>query len=245
VIVTIIGLQAVGLVLVIALLVIPAAAARFWTQDLKRMSLISAGIGAAGGLIGSAMSAVFPNLPSGAMIVLVCSSLFFMSMLLGTARGLVVRALRRRELNRSVDHQHLLRGLYELRESRQTNAGQTNHDFSELMALRSWSAWRLTREIERCRKAGYLVRNDDASLSLTDSGMSEASRLVHEHRLWELYLITHADVAPGRVDQSADAIEHVLEPELIARLEKLLRQNLEAKGVAPSPHPLEQQGGTP
>lgn len=239
VIVTIIGLQAVGLVLVIALLVIPAAAARFWTQDLKRMTLISAGIGGAGGLVGSAMSAVFPNLPSGAMIVLVCSGLFFISMLVGTARGLLVRALRRRDLNRSVDHQHLLRGLFELRESRNTEHGIS---FGELLTLRSWSAWRLTREVERCRKAGFLVRNEDASLSLTTSGMAEASRLVHEHRLWELYLITHADVAPGRVDQSADAIEHVLEPELIARLESLLRQNLEAKGVAPSPHPLEQAG---
>ncbi len=242
VIVTIIGLQAVGLVLMIALLVIPAASARFWTQDLKRMTLISAAIGGAGGLLGSAMSAVFPNLPSGAMIVLVCSSLFFVSMLLGTARGVVVRAIRRYELNRSVDHQHLLRGLYELLETRAPGSGIP---FAELLALRSWSSWRLLREIERCRRTGFLIRNDDASLSLTESGTAEASRLVHEHRLWELYLITHADVAPGRVDQSADAIEHVLEPELISQLERLLRQNLEARGVAPSPHPIDQPGGLP
>ncbi len=56
VIVTIIGLQAVGLVLVIALLVIPAAAARFWTQDLKRMTLISAGIGGAGATVQAPVS---------------------------------------------------------------------------------------------------------------------------------------------------------------------------------------------
>jgi len=256
VIVTIIGLQAVGLVLMIALLVIPAAAARFWTQSLNQMTLISAGIGAVGGLVGSAMSAVFPNLPSGAMIVLVCSSLFFASMLFGTARGVLVRALRRRELNRSVDHQHLLRGLFELLESRQPSAtlpaappGQIKMQaagisFPELLAIRSWSPYRLMREIERCRRAGFVVRNEDATLSLTSAGLAEASRLVHEHRLWELYLITHADVAPGRVDQSADAIEHVLEPELIAQLENLLRQDLIVKGVAVSPHPIEQPGGS-
>ena len=101
------------------------------------------------------------------------------------------------------------------------------------------------REIERCRRAGLLTRNVDVSLSLTSAGLREASRLVHEHRLWELYLITHAEVAPGRVDQSADAIEHVLEPELIAQLENLLRQNLSVKGVAPSPHPIDQAGGLP
>lgn len=275
VIVTIIGLQAVGLVLVIALLVIPAAAARFWTENLRSLTLISAGIGGAGGLAGSGMSAVFPNLPSGAMIVLACSGFFFLSMLLGTARGVLVRALRRRELNRSVDHQHLLRGLYELLEAMNCAAGSfalegasstssersetnTRSDgmhpaaaaitdgiaFSELLALRSWTPHRLLREIERCRKAGLLVRNDDASLSLTTAGLTEASRLAHEHRLWEIYLITHADVAPGRVDQSADAIEHVLEPELITRLESLLRQQRDVKGVASSPHPIDQTGSS-
>ncbi len=250
VIITIIGLQAVGLVLMIALLVIPAAAARFWTHDLKKMTLISAGIGGAGGLLGAAVSALLRNLPSGPMIVLVCSSLFFVSMLLGTARGVLVRVIRRQRLNRSIDHQHLLRGLYELLEARtsenrsssKTLSTTTGIAFTALLSIRSWSSFRLTREIERCRHAGFLVRNADASLSLTDTGLAEARRLVHEHRLWELYLITHAEVAPGRVDQSADAIEHVLEPELIARLENLLRQDLEAKGVAPSPHPIESIG---
>lgn len=245
VVMTIIGLQAVGLVLMIALLVIPAAAARFWTQNLTHMTLMSSGIGGVGGVAGSAMSAVFPNLPSGAMIVLVCSTIFFLSMLLGTSRGVLVRAIRRQQLNRSVDHQHLLRGLFELLESRPSSSAKVGVPFAELLSLRSWTPYRLMREIERCRRAGLLTRNVDVSLSLTSAGLREASRLVHEHRLWELYLITHAEVAPGRVDQSADAIEHVLEPELIAQLENLLRQNLSVKGVAPSPHPIDQAGGLP
>ena len=245
VVMTIIGLQAVGLVLMIALLVIPAAAARFWTQNLTQMTLISSLIGGVGGLAGSAMSAVFPNLPSGAMIVLVCSGIFFVSMLLGTSRGVLVRALRRKQLNRSVDHQHLLRGLFELLESQPHSSARPGVPFTELLTLRSWTPFRLTREIERCRRSGLLTRDADASLLLTPAGLREASRLVHEHRLWELYLITHAEVAPGRVDQSADAIEHVLEPELIAQLEHLLRQNLSVRGVAPSPHPIDQAGGLP
>ncbi len=244
VIVTIIGLQAVGLVLMIALLVIPAAAARFWTHDLKRMLLISSGIGGVGGLAGSAMSAVFPNLPSGAMIVIVCSSLFFFSLLFGRSRGVLVRIARRWELNRSVDRQHLLRGMYELLEAREAAADPAGISvpFSQLLAMRTWSSFRLLRQIERCRRNGLLVRNDDGGLSLTDTGMAEALRLVHEHRLWELYLITQADVAPGRVDQAADAIEHVLEPELIAQLEQLLTQQRTAGGVVASPHPLESSG---
>ena len=245
VIVTIIGLQAVGLVLMIALLVIPAAAARFWTHDLKRMMLISSGIGGVGGLAGSAMSAVFPNLPSGAMIVIVCSSLFFFSMLFGRSRGVLVRIARRWDLNRKVDRQHLLRGMYELLEARDAAPGpaEIGVPLSELLAMRTWSSFRLLRQIERCRRQGLLGRKADGGLSLTVAGLAEASRLAHEHRLWELYLITQADVAPGRVDQAADAIEHVLEPELIAQLEQLLAQQLTSRGVVASPHPLESSAG--
>ncbi len=240
VIVTIIGLQAVGLVLMIALLVIPAAAARFWTHNLTRMMLISSAIGGVGGIVGSAMSGLFAKLPSGPMIVITCSCLFFFSMLFGRERGVLIRIARRLELNRSVDRQHLLRGMFELLESRSPNVRTTGMtvSFSELLAMRTWSPFRLLRQIERCRHRGLLVRNHDASLSLTDAGLAEAARLVHEHRLWEIYLITHADVAPGRVDQAADTIEHVLEPELIAQLEQLLARERTLDGVVASPHPL-------
>ncbi|MFN9721094.1 MAG: iron chelate uptake ABC transporter family permease subunit [Planctomycetota bacterium] len=244
--VTMIGLQAVGLVLMIALLVIPAAAARFWTQNLQRTILISSVIGGLGGMLGSAISACIADVPSGPAIVLVCSGLFFLSMLFGTSRGVLVRSLRRWQLNQTIDRQHVLRGLFEFLEPHAANDRIAPHrgvPFSQLLASNSWSVFRLNRTLERCRRENLIRRDENAALSLTDTGLAEASRLAHEHRLWELYLITHADVAPGRVDQSADAIEHVLEPELIARLEQLLRTDRERKGVIPSPHPIPQPGG--
>jgi manganese/zinc/iron transport system permease protein len=73
---------------------------------------------------------------------------------------------------------------------------------------------------------------------LTPKGWDEAARLTHQHRLWELYLITHADVAPGRVDRDADAIEHVLEPRVVAQLESLLKQRRRDSGIPASPHEL-------
>jgi manganese/zinc/iron transport system permease protein len=75
-------------------------------------------------------------------------------------------------------------------------------------------------------------------VALTSVGAAVAARLVHEHRLWELYLITHAEIAPSRVDRDADAIEHVLEPSMIEQLEELLEQSQAVHGVAQSPHPM-------
>jgi manganese/zinc/iron transport system permease protein len=239
--VTLIGLQAVGLVLMIALLVIPAAAARFWTEDLRRMTIISAMIGSGSAFPGALLSALIPRLPSGAVIVLMCSSLFFFSLLFGSARGVVLRASRRQQLNDAIDRQHLLRALFELIETAGDTDAVTPVDRVSLAALlehRTWTISRLRRQIGRLIRAGLVWRHLDGQLSLTAAGVAEAARLVHEHRLWELYLITRADVAPARVDRSADAIEHVLEPELIHRLELLLQSQRGETGVANSPHPL-------
>jgi manganese/zinc/iron transport system permease protein len=245
--VTIIGLQAVGLILMIALLVIPPAAARFWTQDLKIMTCAAAAIGGFSGMAGAAVSAVQPDLPSGAMIVLVCGTLFGISMLIGPARGVIVRSIRRRQLNRKIERDHLLRGLYETLESHQNgrapvSAGGRQVRMSELRHVRSWSEAALQQQIRRSRRDGHIVADSDW-VQLTSTGFAEAERLVHEHRLWELYLITHAEIAPSQVDVSADTIEHVLEPEMIDRLEQLLEQNRVTQGIPVSPHPLTAGGG--
>ena len=91
---TVIGLQAVGLILVIALLIIPPAAARFWTHSLRNLTLISAAVGAFGSAFGAAVSAVVPKLPAGAIIVVTYSSLFLLSMLFGKTNGIFIRFLR-------------------------------------------------------------------------------------------------------------------------------------------------------
>ena len=67
-----------------------------------------------------------------------------------------------------------------------------------------------------------LVTRLGDQVQLTKKGRVEAERRTREHRLWELYLITHADIAPSRVDREADRIEHVLEPEVVAELEAML-----------------------
>lgn len=88
----VVGLRVVGLVLIVALLVIPPAAARFWSDRLPVVVGVSAAIGAASAFFGAAISAVAPDVPTGATIVVVAAGAFALSALLGPARGLVWRA---------------------------------------------------------------------------------------------------------------------------------------------------------
>lgn len=242
VLVTIVGLQAVGLILMIAMLVIPAAAARFWTERIGRMALVAGFLGALSGLVGSMVSALAPRLPSGAMIVLVAAGWFLVSLFFGPIRGIIPQALRRHQFQYKILRQHLLRAMYEYLEvhdhSLSTAQPSALVPIKRLLQMRSWSEAQLRREIERAQREGLVTAVTRDESQLTTAGVQEAARLVHEHRLWEMYLITYAEIAPSRVDQDADAIEHLLGPETIAELEVLLEREQHAEGVLPSPHPL-------
>jgi manganese/zinc/iron transport system permease protein len=87
--VAVIGLKIVGLILIVALMIIPPVAARFWTERADVMIGIAGSIGALSGYVGTAISASGEKLPTGAVIVLTAASLFALSMLLAPRRGLL------------------------------------------------------------------------------------------------------------------------------------------------------------
>ena len=236
VVVTVIGLQAVGLILVVALLIIPAAAARFWTFRLFHMLALSGLFGALSGMLGAAVSALMASLPAGAVIVLTASCFFLFSMAFGAERGLYRRFAERRRLRRKIVKENLLRELFEWQESSRQPAGTSRGlTLEELRFRRSWETGPLRRAVDKLAASGELGLDASGRIRLSDKGRGTARDIVRKHRLWEAYLITHADVATGMVDLSADRIEHVLDREIITGLEALFPET--AGGEIPlSPH---------
>jgi manganese/zinc/iron transport system permease protein len=89
VVAVVVGIQAVGVVLMAAMLITPAAAARQWTDRLSAMVPLSAAFGAASGVCGALISASGSNLPTGPLIVLVATGVLVVSLLLGRRHGFV------------------------------------------------------------------------------------------------------------------------------------------------------------
>ena len=241
--VTVIALQSVGLVLAVAMLIIPSAAARFWTEHLARMVIISAVIGMVGGYLGATISALVPRMPTGPVIVLVCSGAFIVSVACGPKRGIVARVVAQKRLGRRVAMQHLLRAVYECSEmaEKKVSSGNTvasvTAPLGELVKVRSWSINQLSRLIRSaCR--GKLLVSGNSGVALTDHGLREAERVVRNHRLWETYLIHYADIAPSHVDRDADEIEHILGHGMIVHLEQILSEKVKSDPMPPSPHHL-------
>jgi manganese/zinc/iron transport system permease protein len=252
VVVTVIGLQGVGLILVVALLIIPAAAARFWTFRLRYMLWLSGVFGALSGMLGSGFSALMANLPAGAVIVLTASIIFLFSMTFGSARGIMRLVIERVKLRKRILRENLLRDLYEWYESGHgvssegaftSNSAIQGPRVSDLAARRSWSLRQLQRTIGSLKASKALVVDTNDRLAFTDQGMQAAKDIIRKHRLWEAYLISYADVATGMVDLSADRIEHVLDEKIILELERLF-PNVHPKELPKSPHTLKLSKGT-
>lgn len=95
VVATVIGVKAVGLVLMVAFVVTPPAAARQWTRTLPGMVALSATFGMLGSGVGAAASILVGRVPTGPLIVLTLFAIFLLSLLLSPRRSVVMRAIAR------------------------------------------------------------------------------------------------------------------------------------------------------
>ncbi|MBS0196972.1 MAG: metal ABC transporter permease [Planctomycetes bacterium] len=226
----VIGLPAAGVVMTAAMLTVPAAAARFWTDHLRIMLVLSGVFGIVSGVVGVGISALRPGLAAGPLVVLVAGVIFVVSLIAAPRRGVAAAWWRRRSLRRRVLLQNLLRAMHELLE------GSSPRDLreSELLAKRAWTTTQLTTALRRASRMGLAQPGDHPhAWRLTPAGVTEAASVTRAHRLWELFLIEQAEIAADHVDRDADQIEHVLPHDVIAALEA----RLVAQGRLPaSPH---------
>ena len=221
-VVTVVGLPIVGVILMAAMIILPAATARFWTNRLAVLLVVSCALGAAAGLLGTHFGRGYP---AGASIVLTASSLFVISLLFAPQRGVVSRLWSEYRLRRRVAEEHLLRALFELSESQHPAVPAIG--LQSLRDYRYW--WSLDRLLERAREE-ELIDWSANEVQLTPLGLRRAAQITKAHRLWELYLVRHADIAPDHVDRDADDVEHLLPESLVAKLE----QELAAEGRLPT-----------
>jgi manganese/zinc/iron transport system permease protein len=223
----VISIQAVGVVLVAAMLVTPAATAYLLTDRLQRMVWLAAGFGAAAGVLGAFVSLLGPDLPTGSLMVLAAGLLFGGAFLLSPRHGLLPRLRRVWDRRRRTQAENLLRALYLIMEKRAggarvADAADRRFGVRDVAADRQVSPAVVHRYRKLAAARGWLRPDSADPMILTDDGLSEARRVVRNHRLWELFLTQEAKLAHDHVHADAEEIEHVLPRDVLARLEQML-----------------------
>lgn len=220
----VISIQAVGVVLVSAMLVTPAATAYMLTDRLHRMAVLSAFFGATAGVLGAFFSLFGQDLPTGAFMVLAAGVLFAGAFLYAPRHGLVPRLLRLWQRRRTTQAENLLRTLYIVMEKRGPVTDRSDRRFGvhDVAAVRQESAAHVHRLWNLASRRGWVDRGSPDPILLTDDGFDEARRVVRNHRLWELFLTQEAHLASDHVHADAEYIEHVLPRDVLRRLEQML-----------------------
>ena len=226
----VVSLQAVGVVLVSALLITPAAAAFLLTDRMHWMLVLAAVFGMLSGAIGAFVSYLSNNLPTGPFIVLGATSIFLLALLFGPRHGLLPKILRRRKQRKRIALENTLKAVFHLNENSQFT--KRAFEAGKLATERNASLHETEAEIRNLVKAGMALRLDTANgtkmsgkaqFELTKPGWYRACEIVRNHRLWELYLTNAAQYQTDHVHDDAEDTEHHLGEDIVLRIEARLK----------------------
>jgi manganese/zinc/iron transport system permease protein len=169
----VVGLQTVGVVLMSAMVVAPAVAARQWTQRLSVMVALAAGFGALAGVAGAVISSAAAGLSTGPTIVLCISALVLISLLLAPERGLLPGWLRHRRNRRRLRLSAVLGDLYTLA-GQHADRGH-GHSVEVLRAMSHYTGG-VAASLAALAARGWARQSSAGEWSLTEAGLAEAKR---------------------------------------------------------------------
>jgi len=219
VLVVTVGIQIVGVVLMSALLITPAVAGRYWTDDLKTMIFLASIFSVLSCIGGVLVSYNMAKMPTGPWIVVILSLCAVFSILFAPKRGFVFRWIESRRHQQKIKNENVIKVLYHLGEG-----AEDFHKFwttENIQKRKRFNPEVLNSGLSALRKLD-LVDKAGETWKLSTEGLEEGKRIVRLHRLWELYLTKHLAIGSENVHQNAEAIEHIITPEIEKELAEFL-----------------------
>jgi manganese/zinc/iron transport system permease protein len=209
----------VGSILVIGLLIVPAATAQLLTTRLWVLIALSLVLAAACAVAGHAVAMAAPgpifsrlgfsgmrDAGTAGMIAVVAGVVFTGAIVLAPQSGLVTRVLDRFRVAVRIAADDVLGGLYRQEEAAAGSGPGPVTGTGVAPWITRFAGWRLSRH--------GLVQSHGADLELTVQGRVRAQELVRSHRVYEAFLDQNFPLPPDQLHLSADRVEHVLDPAL-------------------------------
>lgn len=234
--------ESVGNILVVAMLVVPPAAAYMLTDRLGIMIALSTVIGAISAVLGHFSALIVPgwfgfrSTTTAGMIAVMIGILFALAALFSPKHGIVFRMLRRQSLSWRILREDIIALLYRVDEKNGDQPVENGADRKAIREALLASSFSISIALRWLRLKGLIVVEGSVA-RLTSLGRSQAEQLVRSHRLWETYMHSEAGLAADRIHTTAERLEHYTGMELGQRL------SAETSGVDVDPHGSRIPGG--
>lgn len=232
--------ESVGSILVVAMFIVPPAAAYMLTDRLHVMIVLSLVVAIGSAILGHIGAMVIPNwfgyqsaTTAGTMAV-AAGGLLLIAALLGPRHGILVKLIRRQLLGLQILADDVVALLYRIGEQETAAAAQ----ISELKKSLLCNEWSLRGVLAWLSQHGAIERTANR-IALTEQGRQHAQQLVRSHRLWEQYLQDYAGMDASRVHPQAEKLEHFTDP----RLRKQLDSETDAPQIDPHGRPIPSEFG--
>jgi len=224
--------ESVGNILVIALLIVPAATSHLLTDCYGRLigfSLVIAALSAfLGHLFAITLPAMlFPRLgfenvrdaSTAGMMAGTCGMLFLLAVLFSPRHGLLSRFFERMRLSVKIAGDDLLGLLYRIEES---HLEERQIGAMDLVRRHLGLGWLMSRLAVASLSRSGQITSAPSGYHLTDSGRKSARKLVRSHRLWEAYMAKHFQLPDTHLHETSHRVEHYLNPDIRSQLEEEL-----------------------
>lgn len=213
--------EAVGSILVIAMLIVPGATAYLLCDRLINMVLVSMLIAALSAVLGHLAAITVPTIwgfadtSTAGMIAVMSGLLFLVIMVMAPRHGILSKLARQWRLAVKITSEDILGLHYRFEEIQRTDGGLVVQE-----VLRRYSgtgALLYHTALFWLRQTGKLAVRE-GRYRLTDRGKDVARSLIRSHRLWESYLYKYVDLPIHHLHFSAEQLEHVTGPDMQQRL---------------------------
>ena len=209
--------EAVGNILVVAMLVVPAATALLLCKRLHAMILVSVVIGTASAIAGHLLAISVPvvfgfkSVNSAAMMAVASGIFLVIAVIASPKAGVLVRLVEQRTVARKIVGEDILALLYRISERRMESSKLPENRSvlakREIAVQLKISLQKLSSVTSDLVRKGW-VSMTQTSVSLTDNGHRVAQNLIRSHRLWEQYLSVEVNASDARLHAQAESLEH-------------------------------------
>lgn len=208
------SLQSVGVILVVAMLIIPASTAYLLTNKLKQMIFVAAFVGLFSTSTGLILAIIFETTPGPAMTIN-AAIIYGLTVFFSPKRGLVIQRIQKRKKRTKIMLEDILKQMVKLHESDDL----TMDKLSERLSIK-YSV--LNKHIRRLIRKGLVGYNEGKVIILTGAGIKTAYTLIRAHRLWETYLVQRLGLTSEQIHEEAEKYEHLLPDAFLDEMEKRL-----------------------
>ncbi len=207
------ALRSVGVILVVSMLITPAASALLIAVRLKNVLIISAAIGLIGANVGLLIAIIFDTNPGPAMAITV-TGIYLLSVIFSPRKGLLFNHFNKIKSRNNIEQEDILKHSIK-------HGAIDQGSIPKIATLLGLNPKKIKSHLQKLKAKDLLLQNDDTFI-LSEAGEQQANKLVRAHRLWESYLVEKIGMSESEIHEEAERLEHHLSTTVIDEVDKSL-----------------------